>query len=98
MRRTTIALFCATALALGMFTGCSQTPQPAAPPAAGGLKKMPADQQFSGFLKDYAALKPNPALGARGHDLCKSGQDEEPAPLCRDHHRPGGRLCRDQCR
>ena len=63
MRRTTIALFCATALALGMFTGCSQTPQPAAPPAAGGLKKMPADQQFSGFLKDYAALKPNPSLG-----------------------------------
>ena len=27
-----------------------------------GVKKIPAGQQFSGFLKDYAALKPNPNL------------------------------------
>ena len=38
--------------------GCSK---PA--PEAGRLKKMPAKQQFSGFLKDYSAMKANAAVG-----------------------------------
>jgi hypothetical protein len=39
---------------------CSQAPKP---PAAGtGVKQIPAGQKFSGFLKDYSLLKPNPDL------------------------------------
>ena len=44
---------------LAMTLGCSQ----AAKPTAGtkpGLNKIPAGQEFSGFLKDYSALKPSP--------------------------------------
>ncbi len=46
--------------------GCSpvtqpaQSPSPAAPQSA--LKKIPTGQEFSGFLKDYSALKPNPRV------------------------------------
>jgi len=58
-----ISLFCLTALSLGAFTGCSQTPKPAADISNAAFKKMPADQQFSGFLKDYSVLKPNAAVG-----------------------------------
>lgn len=46
-------------LLLVSLTGCSRTEEKA---SSGSLKKMPANQQYSGFLKDYSALKPNPAL------------------------------------
>jgi hypothetical protein len=43
------------------FIGCSQAPKPAEEkkPTA---RKIPAGSQFSGFMKDYDALKPNPKL------------------------------------
>jgi hypothetical protein len=31
-------------------------------PTAPGVKKMPANQEYSGFLKDYSKLAPNPEL------------------------------------
>jgi hypothetical protein len=31
-------------------------------PATPGVKKMPANQEYSGFLKDYSKLAPNPGL------------------------------------
>ena len=40
--------------------GCSEAPKAAATNA----KKMPAGESFSGFLKQYSDLKPNPAVGA----------------------------------
>jgi Protein of unknown function (DUF3313) len=43
--------------AIAMTMGCS----PAAETKP-GVKKIPAGQEFSGFLKDYASLKPNPNL------------------------------------
>lgn len=42
---------------LAVSTGCSKT----APSA--GVKKVAAGSEFSGFLKDYSALKPNAKLG-----------------------------------
>jgi len=60
-----------TPLLLIWSAGCSrQTPTQTSqlspnrdtePPVV--LKKMPAGQEFSGFLKDYSKLKPNPNLG-----------------------------------
>ena len=43
-------------------TGSSQpaSTETAEPPVE--LKKMPAGKEFSGFLKDYSNLKPNPNL------------------------------------
>jgi len=41
---------------MAIATGCS----PAETKAS--VKKIPANQEFSGFLKDYASLKPNPNL------------------------------------
>jgi hypothetical protein len=51
----------AAILMIAMAVGCSkpQTAGEAAPPT---VKKIPAGSQYSGFLKDYSALKPNPAL------------------------------------
>jgi hypothetical protein len=45
-----------------IFMGCSEAPKPteSTQPA---VKKIPAGQEFSGFLKDYSDLKPNPELG-----------------------------------
>jgi hypothetical protein len=37
------------------FTGCSTAQK-------SGLKRVPEGQQYSGFLKDYSNLKPNPLL------------------------------------
>jgi len=55
----TVASFLALAF-LAVTTGCSQATKPAAVKPA--VKRIAAGQQFSGFLKDYSALKPNPNL------------------------------------
>ena len=36
------------------------------------LRKMPAGQEFSGFLKDYSNLKPNPSLDSNALTFAKS--------------------------
>jgi hypothetical protein len=47
---------------LTILMGCSEAPKhPENTKPA--VKKIPAGQEFSGFLKDYSALKPNPYLG-----------------------------------
>jgi hypothetical protein len=43
--------------AIAITTGCSPAPEPKT-----GVKQIAAGQEFSGFLKDYASLKPNPNL------------------------------------
>jgi Protein of unknown function (DUF3313) len=48
-------------LPLALVMGCSQAPKPAAETRT-AVKKMAAGQEFSGFLKDYSALKPNPKI------------------------------------
>jgi hypothetical protein len=48
----------AVSLAIAVLAGCS----PAADKATPSVKKIPAGQEFSGFLKNYEALKPNPNL------------------------------------
>jgi Protein of unknown function (DUF3313) len=57
----TIPSCLAAALLLALTMGCSQAPKPteSTKPA---VKKIPAGQEFSGFLKEYSALKPNPNL------------------------------------
>jgi hypothetical protein len=47
--------FSLTAL-LALFAAACTKPAPA------GVKKMPANQEYSGFLKDYSKLAPNPDL------------------------------------
>ena len=51
----------AVTLLLAMMVGCSQAPKPTVDTKP-AVKKIPAGQEFSGFLKDYSALKPNPNL------------------------------------
>jgi len=51
----------ASILMIAMAVGCSK-PQTTEEAAAPPVKKIPAGAQFSGFLKDYSALKPNPAV------------------------------------
>jgi hypothetical protein len=51
----------AAILMIVMAVGCSK-PQTTEDGALPPVKKIPAGSQFSGFLKDYSALKPNPAL------------------------------------
>jgi hypothetical protein len=46
---------------LVLAAGCTRTPEPEAS-AGAGAKRIPAGQQFAGFLKDYANLKPSPRL------------------------------------
>jgi hypothetical protein len=52
---------CLAVAFLAMTMGCSR---PTEPPAGTkpGWKRIAAGQEFSGFLKDYSALKPNPNL------------------------------------
>lgn len=45
---------------IAVTTGCS--PSETAKQTTPGVKKIPANQEFAGFLKDYASLKPNPNL------------------------------------
>src|SRR5262245_58268346 len=52
------SLFMPAAVAVWLG-GCSQAPKA----AVQGTKKMPADQEFSGFLKNYQDLKPNAEVG-----------------------------------
>jgi hypothetical protein len=54
-----IVACCLAVLLVAITMGCSQSaPPPAAPKAT--FNKIPAGQEFSGFLKDYSALQPNP--------------------------------------
>jgi hypothetical protein len=50
---------CLVVLLIAMTTGCARSPEPTAVPKA-AFKKIPAGQEFSGFLKDYSVLQPNP--------------------------------------
>jgi hypothetical protein len=53
---------CSLAVVLVVMTaGCSQSTKPTAE-SKPAVKKIPAAQEFSGFLKDYSALKPNPNI------------------------------------
>jgi hypothetical protein len=51
----------AAILMIALAFGCSK-PQTTEEGALPPVKKIPAGSQFSGFLKDYSALKPNNAL------------------------------------
>ncbi len=51
---------CVALAVLSMTVGCSQATNPTAVKPA--VKRIAAGQEFSGFLKDYSALKPNPNL------------------------------------
>ena len=51
---------CLALVFMAMTLGCSQATKPTAVEPA--VKRIAAGQQFSGFLKDYSALKPNPNL------------------------------------
>ena len=62
------------------------------------MKKIAAGQEFSGFLKDYAALKPNPNLDGNALTYCRYRCEAKPAQLFRDHRRPGRGLYRNGCR
>jgi hypothetical protein len=49
---------CLAVVLVAMSTSCSQPTQPPAG-AKSTVRKIPAGQEFSGFLKDYSALKPS---------------------------------------
>jgi hypothetical protein len=51
----------AAILMIALVFGCSK-PQTTEEGALSPVKKIPAGSQFSGFLKDYSALKPNPNM------------------------------------
>jgi hypothetical protein len=57
LRKT--AACCLVVLLLAMTMGCSKSTQPPAVPRI-TANRIPAGQEFSGFLKDYSALQPNP--------------------------------------
>ncbi len=74
----------AVALALMISVSCAQrqpagngaaaSSSPSAGPVANGqieLRQMPAGKNFSGFLKDYSNLKPNPDLGKNALTFAK---------------------------
>jgi hypothetical protein len=54
----------ASCLALGLVVMAIACSQPAPPPAVSksAVKKIPAGQEFSGFLKDYTVLQPSPKV------------------------------------
>ena len=56
-----IVACCLAAVLVVMIIGCSQSTKPTAEPKS-AVKKIPAGQEFSGFLKDYSALKPHPDI------------------------------------
>jgi hypothetical protein len=59
----------AAACGLMAVAACTVAPQKA------GLKRVPEGQQHSGFLKDYASLKPNPKM--EGEALTYANPDAE---------------------
>jgi hypothetical protein len=65
---------CLAVAFLAMTMGCSK---PAEPPAGAkpAWKRIAAGQEFSGFLKDYSALKPNPNL--EGNALTYASTDAQ---------------------
>ena len=71
-----IAQGCLAVTFLTLMLGCSTAPKsadtttPSEPPS---VKKIPAGQEFSGFLKNYEQLKPNENLG--GNALTYAGTD-----------------------
>src|SRR5262249_1783585 len=58
---TTTHTWLAIVVLLSMPMACSQGTKPPVQ-RKGGVKRIGAGQEFSGFLKDYSALKPNPNL------------------------------------
>jgi hypothetical protein len=56
-----IVACCLAVVLVVMTMGCSQSTKPTAEPKV-AVKKIPAGQEFSGFLKDYSTLKPNPNI------------------------------------
>jgi hypothetical protein len=60
-------------LAIGVGGGCTQQSQQ--PPQPPGAKKISAGQEFSGFLKDYSNLKPNPRF--EGNALTHASVDAQ---------------------
>jgi hypothetical protein len=54
----------------------SQTTTPTAEPQI-ALKKMPAGKEFSGFLKDYSNLKPNPSVGDNARTFVNTDQQKD---------------------
>jgi hypothetical protein len=55
------AACCLAVLLLVMAIGCSRPSQPTGE-SKPMVRKIPAGQEFSGFLKDYSALKPSPKV------------------------------------
>jgi hypothetical protein len=56
-----IVACCMAVVLVVMTMGCSQSTKPTAGPKP-AVRKIPAGQEFSGFLKEYSALKPNPNI------------------------------------
>ena len=73
-RLRTVPRSLAVLLSVAMVTGCSQAPKPAAETKP-TTRKIPAGQEFSGFMKDYGALKPNPKL--EGNALTYASTDAQ---------------------
>jgi hypothetical protein len=57
----TVSRLLVPVLPLALVMGCSQAPKPTEEKKL-TARKIPAGQEFSGFLKDYSALKPNPKV------------------------------------
>jgi Protein of unknown function (DUF3313) len=70
----TVSRCLAVVLTIALAMACSRAPKPAAE-SKQGAKKIPAGQEFSGFLKDYSALKPNPKL--EGNALTYASPDAQ---------------------
>jgi hypothetical protein len=73
-RLGTIGRWLTVMLPLALFMGCSRAPKPAEEKKL-TARKIPAGQQFSGFMKDYEALKPNPKI--EGNPLTYASADAQ---------------------
>ena len=62
MRNSMIRKYGPSYLALAALCGLIAAPACSVAPKTSQLKRVPEGQQNSGFLKDYASLKPNPNL------------------------------------
>lgn len=84
-QRMRSALRCFIALlSLGLTTNCArQTEKVSGQPASSQsvdqsitLRKMPAGKEFSGFLKDYSNLKPNPNLDGNARTFARADEQK----------------------
>ena len=73
-RLRTVPRALAVLLSIALVTGCSQAPKQAEEKKL-TAQKIPAGQEFSGFMKDYGALKPNPKL--EGNPLTYASADAQ---------------------